>query len=124
MRLLGRTLARSLFVAGLLSTAAVAYQEWQVLHSAIVAGGILVVGLVVFGLLAWTVRGLSFFFAFALIAAAFYLTLYGWMGPDFVATTNGALAWAGATILTMIVTGLRGWAHRLPLPVAAAGVVH
>ncbi|HYM39119.1 MAG TPA: hypothetical protein VEY12_03090 [Thermoplasmata archaeon] len=125
VRLLGRALARSLFVAGLLATAAVAYQEYQLLHSTVVAGGILLVGLVIFGLLAWTVRGLSFFFAFALIAAAFYLILYGWAGPSYVATTTGELTWAGATIFTMIVSGVRGFlTRRVPVAAVATGIIH
>ena len=125
VRLLGRALARSLFVAGLLATAAGAYQEYQALHSIVVVGGILLVGLVIFGLLAWTVRGLSFVFALALVAAAFYLILYGWAGPAYVATTTGALEWAGATILTMIAGGLRGvFARRVPIAGLATGVAH
>lgn len=125
VRLLGRAIARFLFVAGVLATAAVAYQEYQLLHSTVVAGGILLVGLVIFALLAWTVRGLSFLFALALIAAAFYLILYGWAGPAYVATTTGELVWAGATILTMIAGGLRGFfARRMPVAGLAAGVAH
>ena len=125
VRLLGRALSRALFAAGILATAGIAFQEWQVLHSTVVAGGILLVGLVIFGLLAWTVRGLSFVFALVLIAAAFYLILYGWMGPTYVATANGSLIWAGSTILTMILSGLRGhWARVAAIPAMAAGVVH
>lgn len=125
VRLLGRWLARSLFAAGLLATLAIAYQEYQVLHSSAVATGILLVGLVVFGLLSWTVRGLSFFFAFVLIAAAFYLILYGWEGPSYVATTSGELVWAGATILTMIVSGVRGFLlRRVPVAAVAASAIH
>lgn len=123
VRLLGRAISRMLLVAGVLAVAAFAYQEWQSLHSVLVAGGILLAGIVVFGLLAWTVRGLSFLFAFALLAAAFYLMVYGWMGPVFVATTIGTLTWAGATILTMIVTGLGGGLHhRAPHTAVGTGV--
>ena len=125
VRFLGRALSRALFVAGLLATAAVAYQEYQLLHSPVVAGGILLVGLVIFGLLAWTVRGLSFLFALALIAAAFYLILFGWVGPAYVATTTGELVWAGATIFTMTASGLRGFlARRAPIAGLAVGVPH
>lgn len=123
VRLLGRAISRTLLVAGLLASAALAYQEWQSAHSLLIAGGILLGGAIVTGLLAWTVRGLSFLFAFVLIAAAFYLLVYGWMGPAFAATTKGELTWAGAAIATMIVTGLRGgWAHRVPAAVVGAGL--
>ncbi len=122
IRLLGRALARILLASGLLASAGLAYHEWQALHSLPVAGGILVVGLILFGLLAWTVRGLSFLFAFVTIAAAFYLLVYGWVGPSFAGSTTGALTWAGGAILTMIVTGLSGALRRAPL--AAVGVVH
>lgn len=125
IRVLGKLLGHILLAAGLLATAAIAYQEWQALHSLPIAGGIFLVGAVVFGLLAWTVRGLSFLFAFVLIAAAFYLLVYGWMGPAFAGTTTASVAWAGATIVTMIVTGFRGgWLHRVPVAAAAAGVLH
>ncbi len=97
-----------MFVAGFLATAAIAYNQWQAAQSLLWAGGILLLGLIVFGLLAWTVRGVSFLVAFALIAGAFYLILYGWMGPGLANSTVGALTWAGATIGTMIATGLRG----------------
>ncbi len=122
IRLLGRAIARILLASGLLASAGLAYHEWQVLHSLPIAGGILVIGLILFGLLAWTVRGLSFLFAFVTIAAAFYLLVYGWMGPSFAGSTTGALTWAGGTILTMIVTGFRGALHRVPL--AAVGAIH
>lgn len=108
VRVFGRALSRLLFGAGLLATSAFAYQEWLVLHSVYVAAGIFLLGLVVFGLLAWTIRGISFLFAFVLIAAAFYLSVYGWMGPTFAGSTVGSLTWAGATILAMITTGLHG----------------
>ena len=122
VRLFGRALSRVLLVAGLLATAAVAYQEWQVAHSLLWAGGILVAGLVIFGLLAWTVRGISFLFAFARLAGAFYLILYAWMGPAFAGSILGSLTWAGATIATMIVTGVRGLGvHRVPGAVGAGG---
>lgn len=120
VRILGRTISRALLAAGVLATLAVAYGQWQIAHSLLWAGGILVAGLVVFGLLAWTIRGLSFLFAFGLFAAAWYLILYGWAGPSFVATTTGSLAWAGAAILSMVVSGLGGRVHRGH--VLAAGV--
>ncbi len=125
VRLLGRALGRLLFAGGLLAAAALAYQQWQATHSLLIAGGILLGGAIVVGLLAWTVRGISFLFAFVLLAAAFYLLVFGWMGPSFANTTTGSLTWAGATILTMIVTGLRG-AVRVGTPVAAlgGGLVH
>ncbi len=125
VRLIGRALGQTLLVAGLLASAALAYQEWQSLHSLLVAGGILLIGALTVGLLAWTIRGLSFLFAFVLIAASFYLLLYGWVGPSFAGTTKGELAWAGATILTMIVTGLGGgWLHRAPIGPLGAGLPH
>ncbi len=125
IRLLGKFLGHLLLAAGILATTAIAYQEWQALHSLPIAGGILLVGAIIFGLLAWTVRGLSFLFAFVLIAAAFYLLVYGWMGPAFAGTTTASIMWAGATIVTMIVTGFRGgWLHRAPVAVAAAGLIH
>ena len=120
MRLGGRAISRALFAVGFLATATFAYQEWQTLHSLLVAGGILVAGLIVFGLLAWTVRGISFLFAFALLAGAFYLILYGWMGPAFTGSTLGSLTWAGAAIVTMTITGFRGWGlRRVPAAVRA-----
>lgn len=118
VRVLGRGLSRILFAAGVLAAAAFAYQEWQAVHNPLLAGGILLAGLIIFGLLAWTIRGISFLFAFVLLAAAFYLIVYAWMGPAFVGTTIGSLTWAGATILTMIVTGIRG---RWLRPAAAIG---
>lgn len=125
IRLAGRAIGRFLFAAGILAAAAVAYQEWQAMHSLLVSGGILLAGAVVFGLLAWTVRGISFLFAFVLLAAAFYLLVYGWVGPSFADTTAGSLTWAGATILTMVLTGLRGgWVSRAPVAAAAAGPAH
>ncbi len=125
VRLIGRAFGRTLLIAGLLATAALAYQEWQSLHSFLVAGGILLLGATTVGLLAWTIRGLSFLFAFVLIAASFYLLLYGWVDPTFAGTPKGELAWAGATILTMIVTGLRGgWLHRAPMGALGAGLPH
>ncbi len=125
IRLVGRAISRTLLFAGLLATAALAYQEWQSLHSLWVAGGILLTGGVVVGLLAWTIRGLTFVFAFVLIAAAFYLLVYGWMGPSFAATTKGALSWAGATIVTMILTGLHGsLARKAPVAAAGLGLAH
>ena len=125
VRLAGRALSRVLLAAGILAAAGVAYQEWQAMHSLLVAAGILVAGAMVFGLLAWTVRGISFLFAFVLVAAAFYLLAFGWLGPSFANSTVGSLTWAGATILTMMVTGLRG-AFRVGTPVAAlgGGLVH
>ncbi len=107
IRLLGRVVGRALLLVGLLGTAALAYQEWQVAHSVLFAGGILVLGLLVFGILAWTVRGLSFLFAFLLMAAGFFLVLYGWAGPAFAGSVTGSLTWAGAAIVTMAVTGIR-----------------
>jgi len=125
VRVLGRAIGRALFVAGLVATAAVAYQEWQAVHSLLLAGGILLAGLAIFGLLAWTIRGLSFLLAFVVLAAAFYLLVYGWIGPSFAATTMGSLTWAGATILTMIVTGLHGgWIRRAPVAAITAGALH
>ncbi len=125
IRLAGRALGRVLLGAGILLAGALAYREWQSLHSLLVAGGILLAGVIVFGLLAWTVRGLSFLFALALIAAAFYLLVYGWMGPSFASTTAGSLTWAGATIVTMMVTGLKlSWARHLPVAAVGAGLVH
>lgn len=125
IRIFGRAISRTLFAVGILATAAFAYQEWQAVHSLMVAGGILLIGLILFGLLAWTVRGLSFLFAFVLIAAAFYLLAYGWMGPSFVGTTQGALAWAGATIATMALTGVRGHLVRgVPAAALGAGLAH
>jgi hypothetical protein len=113
-----------LFVAGVLAAATFAYQEWQAIHSVLFSGAILLAGLVVFGLLVWTIRGISFVFAFVLLAAAFYLIVYGWMGPSFAGTTIGSLTWAGATILTMIVTGIRGGSlRRVPTAVAGVGAV-
>lgn len=124
IRLAGRALGRALFVAAVLGAAAFAYQEWQVLHSLLISGGIVLAAVAVFGLLAWVVRGISFLFAFVLIAGAFYLLAYGWMGPSFANTTTGALAWAGATILTMVATGLRGsLLHHAPAAVGA-GLLH
>lgn len=120
VRWIGKAFGRTLLVAGLLAAAALAYQEWQSLHNLLDAGGVLLLAAVLLGVLAWTVRGLSFVFAFVLIAAGFYLLLYGWTGPAFAGSTKGELAWAGATILTMIGTGLRGGALR-QLPVAALG---
>lgn len=123
VRVGGRALGRVLLAAGILVAAALAYQAWQAMHSLLIAGGILLAGVVVFGLLAWTVRGLSFLFALALMAAAFYLLAYGWAGPSFPNTTAGSLTWAGATILTMIVTGLKGgWTHRMPAVAVGAGL--
>ncbi len=101
-----------LLLAGLLGTAAFAYQEWQAMHSLLVAGGILLAGVVLFGLLAWTVRGIAFLFALVLFAGAWYLILYGWVGPSFVATSLGSLSWVGATILSMVGSGLGGRLHR------------
>ncbi len=108
IRLAGRALGHVLFFGAVLAAAGLAYHEWQLLHSLLISGGILLAAVVVFGLLAWVIRGISFLFAFALVAAAFYLLAYGWMGPSFANTTTGALAWAGATILTMVATGLKG----------------
>lgn len=124
VRLAGRALGRVLLVAGLLATAALAYREWQAMHSLLLAGGTLLAGAVLFGFLAWTVRGISFLFAFVLFAGAWYLILYGWVGASFVGTTEGALTWAGAAILSMIVSGLGGKFHRSPLPAGAAAVLH
>lgn len=107
VRLAGRVLGHLLLAVGVLATGSLAYLEWQSLHSLPMAGGILLAGLVLFGLLAWTVRGISFLFAFVLLAAAFYLILYGWMGPGFAGSTAGSLAWAGATVATMVLTSLR-----------------
>ena len=122
VRIFGRALSRVLFVSGVLAVAAFAYQEWQAVHNLLLAGGILLAGVVVFGLLAWTIRGISFVFAFVLLAAAFYLIVYGWMGPSFAGTAIGSLTWAGATILTMVVTGIRGASlRRTPTTVAGAG---
>lgn len=120
VRLAGRAMGRTLLVLGLLGAAALAYAEWQAVHSLLVSGGILVAGVLVFGLLAYTVRGISFLFAFALLAAAFYLLVYGWAGPSFANSTTGSLVWAGATILTMIATGVGGRGMRGPLPAAGA----
>ncbi len=61
-----------------------------------------------FGLLAWTIRGISFLFAFVLLAAGFFLILHGWVGPTFATSTLGSLTWAGATVGAMALTGLRG----------------
>lgn len=125
VRLVGRAISRTLLFAGLLATAALAYQEWQSLHSLWVAGGILITGAALVGLLAWTIRGLSLLFAFVLIAAAFYLLVYGWMGPSFAATTKGALTWAGATIITMLLTGVHsGLARKLPVAAVGVGLAH
>ena len=123
VRLAGRAIARGLLVVGLLGTAAFAYQEWQAFHSLPVAGGILLAGVALFGILAWTVRGISFLFAFAMLAGGWYLLLRGWVGPSFADSTTGSLAWAAAAILTMIATGLRGLFHRGPVPVGGAGAV-
>ena len=113
VRLAGRTLGRILFVGGLLGTAAFAYQEWQAMHSLLVAGGILLAGVVLFGLLAWTVRGIAFLFALVLFAGAWYLILYGWVGPGFIVTSLGSLSWVAAVILSMVGSGVGGgWLHR------------
>lgn len=123
IRLVGRAVSRALLVVGLLATAALAYQEWQTMHSVLIAGGILVAGIVLFGLLAWTVRGTSFLFAFVLFAAAWYLILYGWVGASFVGTTAGSLTWAGAAILSMVVSGIGGGRlHHLPVPTGAGAI--
>jgi hypothetical protein len=125
IRLLGRAIGRALLLAGLLATAVLAYQEWNAVHSLALAGGILFGGIAVFGLLAWTIRGLSFLFSFVLLASAFFLVVYGWIGPSFAVSTTGSLTWAGATILTMIVTGFsRGRAVRLLTPGLGAALVH
>ena len=119
IRVAGRAISHALFFGGVLAAAGVAYYEWQALHSLLVSGGLVLGAVVVLGLLAWVIRGLSFVVAFVLIAAAFYLLAYGWMGPSFANTTTGALTWAGATILTMIATGLKGG---LPRHASAAAV--
>jgi hypothetical protein len=125
VRLIGRAIGRALLLAGLLATAVLAYQEWNAVHSLALAGGILFGGIAVFGLLAWTVRGLSFLFAVVLVASAFFLLAYGWIGPSFAVSTTGALTWAGASILTMIGTGLgRGRALRLITPGLGAAIAH
>ncbi len=107
VRFLGKFISRALFVAGLVAVAAIAYGQWQAGHGLLWSGGILVAGLIVFGLLAWTIRGVSFVFAFALLAGAFYLIMYGWVGASFANSTVGAMTWAGSTIVTMTATGLR-----------------
>ena len=122
IRLAGRALGRALLLVGTLGAAALSYVEWQAMHSLLLSGSILLAGAIVFGLLAWTVRGLSFLFAFGLIAAAFYLLVYGWVGPSFANTTTGSLTWAGATISTMVATGFGGWLHRAAP--SAAGFAH
>jgi hypothetical protein len=123
VRLVGRTISRALLAVGLLATATLAYQEWQTMHSVLIAGGILAAGIVLFGLLAWTVRGTSFLFAFVLFAAAWYLILYGWVGASFVGTTLGSLTWAGAAILSLVVSGIGGgWLHRSLVPTGAGAV--
>jgi len=123
LRLAGRALSRVLLAVGLLATAALAYREWQAMQSLLLAGGILLAGVVLFGLLAWTVRGISFLFAFVMLAAGWYLVLYGWMGPSLANSTTGSLAWAGAAILTMIASGYRGLLHRSPVPTVGAGPI-
>ncbi len=120
VRLAGKALGHMLFFGAVLAAAGLAYHEWQVLHSLLVSGGIVLGAVVVFGLLAWVVRGISFLFGFVLVAAGFYLLAYGWMGPSFANTTTGALVWAGATIATMIATGLKGSLLR-HAPAAALG---
>ena len=123
VRRFGRALSRILLVAGVLVTAVLAYQEWQLAHSLLWSGGILLAGLGVFSLLAWAVRGISFLVAFGLFAAAWYLILYASMGPSFAATTVGSLTWAGAAILSMVVSGLRRrWLGGL-VPAGGAGVL-
>ncbi len=122
IRLVGRVVGRALLLVGLLGTAAFAYQEWQVAHNVLWAGAILVLGLVVFGLLAWTVRGISFLFAFVILAAGFYLVLYGWAGPAFAGSLSGSLTWAAAAVATMAATGFRKLALHGVTAVARAGV--
>lgn len=122
VRRFGKALSRILLMAGVLVTAALAYQEWQLAHSLLWSGGILLAGLGVFSLLAWTVRGISFLVAFGLFAAAWYLILYAAIGPSFVATTVGSLTWAGAAILSMVVSGLGGRWHRGLVTAAGVGV--
>lgn len=123
VRMAGRALSRALLAAGILAAAGLAYQEWAALHSVLVSGGILLLGAAFFGVLAWTLRGLTFLVAFVLVAVAVYLLLFGWMGPSFVGTTFGSLTWGGATILTMIATGSRGGvARRVPLAAIGAGL--
>lgn len=122
IRLVGRFVGRALLVVGLLGTAAFAYQAWQVAHNMAWAGAILVLGLVVFGLLAWTVRGISFLFAFVILAAGFYLVLYGWAGPAFAGSVSGSMTWAAAAVATMALTGIRKLALRGVATAAGAGI--
>ena len=122
VRLLGKVIGRILLVAGLLATAAIAYQAWGLAHNLLWSGAILVLGLLVFGLLAWAIRGISFVAAFVLLAAGFYLVLHGYVGPVFAGSVSGSLTWAGATILTMTVTGLRGLLLRGAAAASGAGI--
>ena len=123
VRLVGHAIGRALLVTGLLGTAVFAYQEYLAAHNLLLSSAIALGGLLLFGLLAWTVRGLSFLFAFVLLAAGFYLAVYGWAGAAFVSSTVGSFIWATATIVTMVLSGVRLGTHRVPTAVVTS-VLH
>lgn len=121
VRAFGKTLARLVFSGGVLAAGALAYGQWQITHSPVISGAILLGAVLLFGALAWAIRGVSTIIAFGLLAGAFYLILYGWMGPSFANSSIGSLTWVGAAIVTEIAAGFRtGWLRHAPL--AAAGL--
>ena len=108
--------------AGFLLTSTMTMPLWGRLSDLFGRRIIYLVGLVVFALLAGTTRGISFLFAFVLLAGGFYLALYAWMGPAFAGSTLGSLTWAGATVATMAVTGLRSLSLHRAAAVSGTGV--
>ena len=125
VRVFGRAVARLVLAVGLLAAAGIAYQEYLTTHSLAIAAAIVLGAVVLFGILSWAIRGVTLLLAFALLAGAFYLMLYGWLGPWYASSTIGSLTWAGAAILTELVAGLKtGWLRAVPTVAMAAGAAH
>ncbi len=124
VRVLGRALARLVLAVGLLAATGIAYDQYLITHSLVIAGAIVLGAVVVFGILSWAIRGVTLLIAFGLLAGAFYLILYGWVGPAFTSSTMGSLTWAGAAILTEALAGLKtGWLRGIPAAAVAASAV-
>ena len=102
-----RAVTLIVLAAGVLVTIAIASTRWEsqdLLLSAILLGG----GLVVSALLALALRWGMIAAEFAMFLVAWYLLLHGWMGAGFVSIRFGSALWIVATVASTSVSARLG----------------
>ncbi len=121
----GRAVGRFVLAVGVVVTAALAYREWLPSHDLLLAGGIVLAGLIISGLVAALVRWVAVLLEIGLFAGGWYLVVYATMGPTFLGTNVGLATWGIAAVIMAVLVDRTVRGRRLlrvaALPVVAAG---